>query len=1626
MESLYDEGMDTSTITDGGFITVVPQEPAQIVYLDFDGADTQYNNRELDLDIDVSVADSGLSEERISLIVAQLNEDHLAENITFVAERPVDGEYSTVFIGKTNAFDSYGSFAGLAETIDSGNQIKNDDAFVFADATWSNNQIISVIDHEVGHLQGEEHAIKTNLIYDFSSSYSDQYYNLGTISSDKTINGSVVSPNSNHYTFVAGVSATITIDTGVELLDALSFTISGTSGELKSFITQTTYTITQGCTYILSVQCGAISNQSKSYSIKLDFPSSGGGSGGGSETPTTKPDLMLDSLTLSSSTVSSSDSITVSFSPKNAGTGSAAACTIAIKVDGQLYDTYSLKSLGSGVSLLSAKKNFSCSGLSAGSHKVEVEIDYYDNVDESNEYNNVSTVYFTVTGSGNSGGGGSGGGGSVVTGQPDLRLNYRPTGWSDCVIISTHSNATSSSSSFTEVNDVYARFAFENAGTAASGKFYISVSVDGYEEESFVCDGLQSGYYSTAEYNLGKLSAGYHTITIKTDSEYDVSESNESNNSVTKTIYVAETPYPDLLVSNVTESNFIFDVSEPMTLSFTITNQGTSASSNSLAYIYIGNTKEEFDSVWVSALAPGKSQTLTYTFPSNSFPIGNNFIYVEADGAGWITESDENNNKSSTLVGVTAPAELEFVSTSFSTNTLTTQEYCSILSVEVANTGDKDASAFYVSIYDEYDNELWESFVYDPALKAGETQVLELYVIGEKLHLGENRITIKLDPLNDIHESNENNNQYTLFLDYVDKTAPTVTVSQNITAPTNQAVTVYAEFEDAHSSVVSRQYSYDGAEWFDYSSGGVTVYENVSIYFRATDSAGNTSHNYINRYQVTNIDITPPEAAVVSANITNLTNQNVTVTATFSADTYLKQYRIDGGSWKTYTGGITVTKNCLLEFRGRDEAGNYSEISTWEVSNIDKTPPVKPGSFSADIVSLTNQNVTVHAEFSEDSYLKQYRIQGNSDWTTYTAEGVTVTDNCIIEFRGRDRAGNYSETSTFVVANIDRTGPKIVLTPSTTDWTNGEVVLSASFSDRAEITEQLYSLDNETWQTYDSPLAFSENQTVYFKAVDIFGNTSQMQYSITNIDHEAPVFEEISQQTQQWVNHAAVVTVKASDPQKMGTVYYCTTEEPEWKEVKNSQVAVLQNTSVTFKAVDVAGNETISEPWIVSNIDTELPLAPQNITAETIEGVTYIFWDAPEKLPLSGISLYEISCGESDPERIDDYQFLWTKNCETKVIYPYSNADLKIKVWSVSGSGQKNSATIQHNTTEYVARQTVTFSRSNLSVDISANTPGSIKLYTAINKMSYINIADDMMYSENSKSAGKRHFTVSYKKSGNAKQHRAVQDYISDVFFAQTHQKWGLGFSAEHAEMGEETVSLAGKNKIADVFNACEDKNILYLTDTGNGDALFVEDMYTENPGSGARVAQIDEIRAGAGNDVIDFTSQQFDYDGYGVIFRGGDGHDVIWSNDGENMIFGDEGNDRLVGGMNNDILVGGAGNDSMLGGGGDDIFCFGEKFGNDTVSQVNGGSITLWFESGSSENWNSETGIYDDGNGNTVTVSSVVSVVSVVSVIFGDNGGTAVNGLTYTQLKDLGAFSEYSTKKVFEEEGTNSVLAVL
>lgn len=258
------------------------------------------------------------------------------------------------------------------------------------------------------------------------------------------------------------------------------------------------------------------------------------------------------------------------------------------------------------------------------------------------------------------------------------------------------------------------------------------------------------------------------------------------------------------------------------------------------------------------------------------------------------------------------------------------------------------------------------------------------------------------------------------------------------------------------------------------------------------------------------------------------------------------------------------------------------------------------------------------------------------------------------------------------------------------------------------------------------------------------------------------------------------------------------------------------------------------------------------------------------------------------------------------------------------------------------------------------------------------------------------------------------QQFISDgngdmdLFFADASGIWEDRYAAKHAGNINGTkplgtvVELKGKNKFTNIFEGGTDANILILTDTENGDAVFADDIYSASPVSAPqiRLANINEIRAGLGDDVIDFTSSQFEYTGDGTTIYGGLGNDTIWAGDGENKLFGDGGNDYIIGGKNNDIIVGGSGNDTLHGGGGDDIFVFGGNFGSDTVEQFSDGKITLYFDSANIK-WDDTSQSYTDGQ-NSVKVT-------------GSNDITVKYEVT-DELASISAFKEFVSEKIFED----------
>ncbi|WP_379342413.1 discoidin domain-containing protein [Paenibacillus sp. GCM10027629] len=121
--------------------------------------------------------------------------------------------------------------------------------------------------------------------------------------------------------------------------------------------------------------------------------------------------------------------------------------------------------------------------------------------------------------------------------------------------------------------------------------------------------------------------------------------------------------------------------------------------------------------------------------------------------------------------------------------------------------------------------------------------------------------------------------------------------------------------------------------------------------------------DYLEYADIEDIDQTPPADATFAADVTGPTNTDVVVTINYPDDVAMKEYKVgDNGEWTPYTNPIVLSDNNIVYARGKDAAGNVSNITSYEVSNIDKTAPTL--TIQLDQTSLWPANhkmATVHA-----------------------------------------------------------------------------------------------------------------------------------------------------------------------------------------------------------------------------------------------------------------------------------------------------------------------------------------------------------------------------------------------------------------------------------------------------------------------------------------------------------------------------------------------------------------------------------------------------------------------------------------------------------------------------------------
>ena len=658
---------------------------------------------------------------------------------------------------------------------------------------------------------------------------------------------------------------------------------------------------------------------------------------------------------------------------------------------------------------------------------------------------------------------------------------------------------------------------------------------------------------------------------------------------------------------------------------------------------------------------------------------------------------------------------------------------------------------------------------------------------------------------------------------------------------------------------------------------------------------------------------------------------------------------VDDDGWIEFDNdkGIDITEYCTVELKAKNEAGADSEIVEYTV-NYDATAP----EFSDLHLVSGDQFLTPGVE-SQVSVLvwdeldPAPKMEFSLDGEEWTVLDLDETSHATFTVMGGIEC--FTLRSTDHADNVNTLFISTPVAPTVSadilTVTNQDVTVSARFGADAMIKE--FSTDGgQTWNPYEDGVVLEDNGTVSFRAGNILGYSAVTDLTVDYIDKDAP------------------------------------TTPSGLQAIVDGQSVTLSWTASTDK---LAG---VKEYIVTYSHNEQVVTAAVNETSYVLTGLASGSWSW-------SVQAIDLAGNESALTVGDGFVI------SGEIIEPVSDVAPQTQTWEQ---------------VEEAAQYIVEYSTDNfehvIQVAVNTNSLDSFQMPAG-------------NYQMRVKADGVEEWTVAELviAEGTTNEPKLIKsnaDGNADVFFVNEAGTWGSGFVAQHVgstddktwDGTKEIVTVVGRNKLSDIVEGSTDANVLLMTDDANGDAMFVDDIYSASPDelglSQSRIAQIDEIRAGAGNDIVDMTSDKFEYTGDGLTIRGGDGNDTIWANKGDNWLFGDAGNDRIVGASGNDVIVGGIGNDRMHGGGGDDIFTFGENWGMDTVEQLATGSVTLWFVSGSFENWNAETMTYTDGE-NSVKVSGVTA--DKITLKFGDDGFNQ-----FASLSEAGAFKEFTSQKIFEE----------
>lgn len=414
----------------------------------------------------------------------------------------------------------------------------------------------------------------------------------------------------------------------------------------------------------------------------------------------------------------------------------------------------------------------------------------------------------------------------------------------------------------------------------------------------------------------------------------------------------------------------------------------------------------------------------------------------------------------------------------------------------------------------------------------------------------------------------------------IDNTDPTISVTANPDNWTNGTIKVEIEAGDAQSNVTVKysdvavgdagatDATQEDDKWtfnIDKDIDGTYTY-----YVWALDEVGHQESAEVTVYY----DGTPPIVAITPLTSTDWTNQDVTITGT--VDGVTESTTVSGLDKVVYgtdndpqnaTGvatveglnyRFTVTTNGTYNVWSLDKAGNYSDVATIEINNIDKTAPtVDSINVQQGFWPWERNDVTVSGTVSDLGgsnvvkvvYSDSNTFASNLPAATLNSDGTYSFVISKRDFKGYyyvwaiDAAGNITVQPKQAELNMDITLPTIQwVTANPNVWTNTNVIVTISASDNREISKVVYSTSSTYADTHTAatdnmngtysftvPNTDEYNGKYYIWAVDQAGNVSTVADVQIQIDVTKPTTSDPVADPSTWTNTDVTITGTATD-----------------------------------------------------------------------------------------------------------------------------------------------------------------------------------------------------------------------------------------------------------------------------------------------------------------------------------------------------------------------------------------------------------------------------------------------------------------------------------------------------------------